>query len=116
MAMADGRKRRKARRGRPAAPACSLAADYRPLDGVPDEMVDAAGKPRPVWKPFIAALDALGSEELTQRFARADQYLRDAGVYYRVYDRAGAAEREWPLAHVPLLIDEARMAGDQRRA
>ena len=84
----------------------SLAADYRPFDGVPDEMVDAGGALRPVWKPLIDALDALGSEELTRRFARADQYLRDAGVYYRVYDKAGAAERAWPLAHVPLLIDE----------
>jgi uncharacterized circularly permuted ATP-grasp superfamily protein/uncharacterized alpha-E superfamily protein len=85
----------------------SLAADYRPFDGVPDEMVDAGGALRPVWKPLIDALDALGSEELTRRFARADQYLRDAGVYYRVYDKAGAAERAWPLAHVPLLIDES---------
>ena len=65
---------------------------------------------------FIAALDALGPEELTQRFARADQYLRDAGVYYRVYDKAGANERAWPLAHVPLLIDETRVADDHRRA
>jgi uncharacterized circularly permuted ATP-grasp superfamily protein/uncharacterized alpha-E superfamily protein len=96
-----GKRARKAER-RP-----SLVAGYRPLPGVPDEMVDAAGAPRPVWKPFIAALDGLGAEELTRRFARADQYLRDAGVFYRVYDRAGAVERPWPLAHMPLLIDEA---------
>jgi uncharacterized circularly permuted ATP-grasp superfamily protein/uncharacterized alpha-E superfamily protein len=84
----------------------SLVAGYRPLTGVPDEMADASGTPKPVWKPFIAALDRLGEEELTRRFARADQYLRDAGVYYRVYDRAGAAERAWPLAHMPVLVDE----------
>src|SRR4051794_10414360 len=95
------------RRTRKAQRKISLAADYRPLAGVPDEMVDADGVLRPVWKPLIDALDGLGSEELTRRFARADQYLRDAGVYYRVYDRAGAAERAWPLAHVPLLIDES---------
>ncbi len=59
---------------------------------------------------FIASLEALGPEELQERFARADQYLRDAGVYYRVYDRDGANEREWPLAHVPLLVDEAEWA------
>ncbi|MDI6028041.1 circularly permuted type 2 ATP-grasp protein [Corticibacterium sp. UT-5YL-CI-8] len=88
------------------APVGSLLAGYCPLDGVPDEMVDAAGETRPVWKPFIAALDALGPDELSRRFARADQYLRDAGVYYRVYDNVGTNEREWPLAHVPMLIDE----------
>ena len=97
-------------------PASLLLEAYRPIDGVVDEMVDAAGNPRPVWKNFIASLEALGSEELQKRFARADQYLRDAGVYYRVYDRAGANEREWPLAHVPLLVDEAEWAEHQHRA
>lgn len=88
----------------------SLLEHYQPIDGVVDEMVDAAGNPRPVWKHFIEALDDLGAEKLGQRFARADQYLRDAGVYYRVYDKAGANEREWPLAHVPLLIEDSEWA------
>jgi len=87
-----------------------LLEHYQPLPGVPDEMVDADGNPRPLWAGFIDRLEELGPEELTRRFARADQYLRDAGVYYRVYDRVGAAEREWPLAHVPLLIDEQEWA------
>jgi uncharacterized circularly permuted ATP-grasp superfamily protein/uncharacterized alpha-E superfamily protein len=87
-----------------------LLDGYHPLPGVPDEMVDAAGNPRPVWRDFIAALEDLGPDELSKRFARADQYLRDAGVYYRVYDKVGANEREWPLSHIPLLIDEAEWA------
>ncbi|RWP48258.1 circularly permuted type 2 ATP-grasp protein [Mesorhizobium sp.] len=93
-------------RGRPH----NLLEHYQPIDGVVDEMVDASGNPRPVWKDFIEALEELGPERLAQRFARADQYLRDAGVYYRVYDKAGANEREWPLAHVPLLIEEQEWA------
>ncbi|MFD2058128.1 circularly permuted type 2 ATP-grasp protein, partial [Mesorhizobium calcicola] len=88
----------------------SLLEHYQPIDGVVDEMVDASGNPRPVWKHFIEALDELGAEKLGQRFARADQYLRDAGVYYRVYDKAGANEREWPLAHVPVLIEDNEWA------
>ena len=95
-------------------PANLLLEAYRPIEGVVDEMVNAAGNPRPVWKNFIASLEAMGSEELQKRFARADQYLRDAGVYYRVYDRAGANEREWPLAHVPLLVDEAEWLASAR--
>jgi uncharacterized circularly permuted ATP-grasp superfamily protein/uncharacterized alpha-E superfamily protein len=93
-------------RGRPH----NLLEHYQPINGVVDEMVDASGNPRPVWKDFIEALEELGPEKLAQRFARADQYLRDAGVYYRVYDKAGANEREWPLAHVPLLIEEQEWA------
>ncbi|MBZ9678775.1 circularly permuted type 2 ATP-grasp protein [Mesorhizobium sp. ES1-1] len=83
-----------------------LLEHYQPIEGVVDEMVDASGNPRPVWKDFIESLDEIGPERLAQRFARADQYLRDAGVYYRVYDKAGTNEREWPLAHVPLLIED----------
>ncbi|MET3581440.1 putative circularly permuted ATP-grasp superfamily protein/putative alpha-E superfamily protein [Mesorhizobium robiniae] len=93
-------------RGRPH----NLLEHYQPIDGVVDEMVDASGNPRPAWKDFIEALEELGPEKLAQRFARADQYLRDAGVYYRVYDNAGANEREWPLAHVPVLIEEKEWA------
>jgi len=85
----------------------SLIADYRLTPGVPDEMLDAAGGVRPGWHQLIAAFDALGPAELTARFERADQYLRDAGVFYRKYDGAEGKERAWPLAHVPLVIDEA---------
>lgn len=100
--MASGNQHRSEHAGQ----ARGLLEHYRPIDGVVDEMVDAAGNLRPLWKPFVASLQALGPEKLAQRFARADQYLRDAGVYYRVYDKAGANERAWPLAHVPLLIDD----------
>ncbi|MER2536735.1 MAG: circularly permuted type 2 ATP-grasp protein [Rhizobiaceae bacterium] len=87
-----------------------LLDSYRPLRGVFDEMVDEQGRPRASWRRFIAALDALGPDELKRRFARADQYLRDAGVYYRLYDKDGAKEREWPLAYVPMLVDEDEWA------
>ena len=84
----------------------SLVAGYRLLPGVPDEMVDADGNVRPAWTTLIGAFDELGVEELAARFERADQYLRDAGVFYRKYDGAEGKERAWPLAHVPLSIDE----------
>jgi uncharacterized circularly permuted ATP-grasp superfamily protein/uncharacterized alpha-E superfamily protein len=89
----------------------ALVAGYRTLPGVPDEMVDADGQIRPLWRGFVGHLEALGRDELVRRFARADQYLRDAGVYYRVYDKAGANEREWPLAHIPVLISDEEWAG-----
>lgn len=85
----------------------SLVAGYKPVPGVADEMVDATGKVRPTWQTLVEALDAMPQAERSERFARAEQYLRDAGVYYRVYDNDGTREREWPLAHVPLLISDA---------
>ncbi len=61
---------------------------------------------RPVWRSFIHYLGAMSPEELQHRVARGDHYLRDAGVYYRQYDSGVSSELEWPLSHVPILIDE----------
>ncbi len=83
----------------------SLIAGYRPLTGVFDEMMDAAGGVRAHWRPFLATLAALGGDEINRRFAAADRYLRDSGVFYRVYEDAAGIERPWPLSHVPLIIE-----------
>tara|TARA_R110002124_G_scaffold114535_31_gene269544 strand:- start:12340 stop:14748 length:2409 start_codon:yes stop_codon:yes gene_type:complete len=88
----------------------SIIADYQLHPGVPDEMIDSAGNVRPGWSELMAAFDKLGTAELGARFERADQYLRDAGVFYRTYDGTESQERAWPLAHVPLLVDEADWA------
>jgi len=92
---------------RPTGPGPSLIADYQLLPGIPDEMIDPAGNIRPGWSTLMTAFDQLGATELAARFERADQYLRDAGVFYRKYDGAEGKERAWPLAHVPLIIDES---------
>jgi uncharacterized circularly permuted ATP-grasp superfamily protein/uncharacterized alpha-E superfamily protein len=80
-------------------------AGYRPLAGVFDEMMDGDGRVRAHWQPFLGMLAALGSDEINRRFAAADRYLRDSGVFYRVYEDAASIERPWPLSHVPLLIE-----------
>ncbi len=82
-----------------------LIAGYRPLPGVFDEMMDGDGRARAHWQPFLAMLAALGSDEINRRFAAADRYLRDSGVFYRVYEDAAGIERPWPLSHVPLIIE-----------
>ena len=92
-------------RGKPA-----IVSGYSLLPGVPDEMLDATGAIRPHWAPLIEAFDQLGPAELAARFERADQYLRDAGVFYRKYDGAEGKERAWPLAHVPLILGEDEWA------
>src|SRR6201993_1348472 len=82
-----------------------LIAGYRPLSGVFDEMMDGEGRVRAHWQPFLGMLAGLGSDEINRRFAAADRYLRDSGVFYRVYEDAASIERPWPLSHVPLLIE-----------
>jgi uncharacterized circularly permuted ATP-grasp superfamily protein/uncharacterized alpha-E superfamily protein len=82
----------------------TLVAGYRTLPGVFDEMMDKDGRVRAHWRPFLAKLAALGGDEINRRFAAADRYLRDSGVFYRVYEDAAGIERPWPLSHVPLII------------
>lgn len=87
-----------------------LLSAYQPVPGVPDELFDSAGAVRPVWRPLVEALLALSPPELEARKARGDRYLRDAGVFYRQYGPGNSYERDWPLSHMPLLLDEAEWA------
>ena len=84
-----------------------LLSGYAPLAGILDEMMDAGGQVRPHWAPFLAMLASLGADEINRRFAVADRYLHDSGVFYRVYEDPAGAERPWPLSHMPLIIDPA---------
>ena len=86
-----------------------LFAGYRPLPGVPDELVDRAGAMRPAWGPLIAHLDALTPAQIGRNVARGEQYLRDAGVFFRSYG-AAQAERDWPFSALPILLPEAEWA------
>ncbi len=83
---------------------------YRALPGIADEMLDAQGNVRPVWQRLLSTLGRLDETDLANRFARADRYLRDAGVFYRVYGGKDSSERSWPLSHIPVLIDEHEWA------
>lgn len=65
------------------------------------------GRTRPLWAPLIDHLQRQSDEDLARATGRADQYLRDSGVFYRQYGSGQSIERPWPLSHLPVLIDEA---------
>lgn len=88
----------------------ALVEAYRPLPGVPDEMLGPDGRPLPHWQRFLGMLGALGPGEIERRFAGADRYMHEAGVFYRAYEEADRAERPWPLAHMPLLMAPGQWA------
>jgi uncharacterized circularly permuted ATP-grasp superfamily protein/uncharacterized alpha-E superfamily protein len=87
-----------------------LLSGYRPLAGIFDEMMDGDGQVRSHWRPFLAMLESLGADEINRRFAVADRYLQDSGVFYRVYGDPAGAERPWPLSHMPLIINPGEWA------
>ncbi|MFD2238377.1 circularly permuted type 2 ATP-grasp protein [Aureimonas populi] len=84
----------------------TLLAGYRPA--LRDEMVDARGALRPHYRPLIEALAGFGEAERQARFGSAAQYLREAGVFYRVYDPGEGEDetRAWPLSHPPLILEQ----------
>lgn len=87
-----------------------LLAGYRPLPGVSDELLDAQGQVRPVWRSFIEHLAKMPPEDLDRRLELGDQYLRDAGVFFRQYGE-DQTERSWPLSHIPIQIHESEWLG-----
>ncbi|WP_285295217.1 circularly permuted type 2 ATP-grasp protein [Aureimonas altamirensis] len=93
-------------------PRRGASATYRPA-GI-DEMVDGNGVVRPHYRSLVDALAAMPPAEQARRQGQAEQYLREAGVYYRdPAEGAGAtaAEHAWPLAFLPLVIDAAEWRG-----
>ena len=87
-----------------------LLSAYDTRGAVADELIDTDGNIRPVWLPLLDAIAGMSDDELAQRHARGEQYLADAGVYYRQYGADGATERVWPLSPMPVLIDETEWA------
>lgn len=102
-----------------AARAARLVAEYPRLPGLHDELLDAAGAPRPHWLPILEALSG-DPADIERSFGLADRHQRDSGVYYRVYDAGESKERPWPLSHVPLVLPDAEWrtiaAGLKQRA
>lgn len=91
-------------------PAARLLERYTTQPGVADELFDANGNMRPVWAPFIAQFGSLADADIADRFKRGENYLRDAGVYFRQYVRDVQQERDWPLSPIPVMLHESEWA------
>jgi uncharacterized circularly permuted ATP-grasp superfamily protein/uncharacterized alpha-E superfamily protein len=81
---------------------------YKPLNGVPDELFDASGRPRDYWLRFLADLAAYPAEQIRSRFTLATRHIRDTGVSYRIYGEEN--ERSWPINPVPLILGQGEWA------
>ncbi|AOZ69423.1 hypothetical protein LPB142_08955 [Rhodobacter xanthinilyticus] len=92
-------------------PPQDLFAAYGLTPGVADELFDAQGQMRPVWRRFVERFTRLSDAEIAARFERGNQYLRDAGVFFRQYSNDPLAEREWPLSHIPVILHEREWEG-----
>lgn len=83
----------------------------RPAEaGHHDELRDAGGALRPVWRQFV---DHLGAplDDLQRRHGLMARQIREDGVTYNVYNAQGGPSRPWSLEVLPLIIE----AGEWRR-
>ncbi len=80
---------------------------YRGLAGGRDEAVDADGRPRAHWEPFVRSLGELGWGEVTRRWEESRQVIRENGMTYNVYGDPRGLDRPWQLDPIPLLISPA---------
>jgi uncharacterized circularly permuted ATP-grasp superfamily protein/uncharacterized alpha-E superfamily protein len=72
-----------------------------------DELRHATGEPRGDWERLLAALDALGRDELQRRWREGARLIRENGVTYNVYGDPRGIDRPWQLDPIPLLLAEA---------
>jgi uncharacterized circularly permuted ATP-grasp superfamily protein/uncharacterized alpha-E superfamily protein len=86
----------------------SWLSDYRPAQGISDELMDEGGRPRPHWLLLLEALAEFGEAEIDQRFARAGRRIDEMGITYRLHGEA--RERPAPLSRLPLLLKQAEWA------
>jgi len=83
-----------------------LLRDYRAGTDRYDELFDAEGQVRPVWRPFLQALSKIRREDFAQRWEQARDLIHDNGVTYQVYGDDNGSERPWNLDPIPMLLPQ----------
>jgi len=89
-------------------------ADYEPLPGGWDEMVDRAGRVREHWAAVAPVLAGLGLAELARRRDEAGRLLDDDGVTYNVFADPSGRNRRWQLDPVPVVVPSDEWATIER--
>ena len=77
---------------------------YLVQNGRFDEMLVAAGVPRPHWNTFLRALSTRQGSEIGDTLALMEREIRENGITYNVYADPKGADRPWEVDPLPLLI------------
>ena len=85
--------------------------DYR-VRGLHDELIRAAGKPRPFAAGIARYLAALDDDELAERRNAAEVAIRTMGITFTVYsEEDGSIDRAWPFDIVPRVFTRSEWNG-----
>ncbi len=83
-----------------------LDANYQ-VNGFYDEMLAAAGQPRPAYRRLYEHLNRLGPDELQRRWGLAMEMFRNHGITFAVYPDAQGTEKVFPFDIIPRVIEAA---------
>jgi len=81
----------------------TLDANYQ-FNGFYDEMLAAAGRPRPPYRRLYEQLNRLGPQELQRRHGLAMEMFRNHGITFAVYPDAQGTEKVFPFDIIPRII------------
>ena len=85
-------------------PPAAIFGGYHPPRSTFDEMFVESGVVRPCWSRLQELLEAIGPDELSRRWARAQEEVRENGGTYSAYQDPTQQQRPWELDALPLLI------------
>jgi uncharacterized circularly permuted ATP-grasp superfamily protein len=91
-----------------------LLDGYRPLEGTWDELIDAAGVPRPHARIAANLLGGLTPEDFARCQSLADLELVEQGVTFSVYSDQRGTEKVMPVCLIPRVIAAAEWARIER--
>ena len=83
---------------------------YAVHEGRYDEMLVAAGVPRPHWDAFLRALAARQGAEIGDTLSLMEREVRENGITYNVYADPKGADRPWEVDPLPLLLSAEEWA------
>lgn len=81
-----------------------LFAPYLATPDSFDEMMDAAGSPRPHWRAMLANLEQEAPDMMRQRADMVQRQIRENGVTYNVPADRDGRQRPWDLNALPLIL------------
>ena len=83
---------------------------YAVHEGRYDEMLVAAGVPRPHWDAFLRALAVRQGKDIGDTLSLMEREIRENGITYNVYADPKGADRPWEVDPLPLLLSAEEWA------
>jgi len=85
----------------------TLLEGYAVHEGRYDELLGAAGEPRPHWEAFLKTLAQRQGPDIGDTLSLMEREIRENGITYNVYADPQGADRPWEVDPLPLLISPA---------